>query len=103
MDPDLRFLAINHTLAEMNGIPAEAHLGKSVREVLGDFAEIVEPQLKRVLETQEPVFNLEISSVLPTRTEPGHWIGHYIPIKDATGQVDASRRGGGRDHRTKET
>jgi formate hydrogenlyase transcriptional activator len=87
LDPDLRFLAINHTLAEMNGIPAEAHLGKSVREVLGDFAEVVEPQLKRVLETQEPVFNLEISSVLPTRTEPGHWIDHCIPIPDATGKV----------------
>lgn len=31
LDADLRYLAINKNLAEMNGIPAEAHLGKSVR------------------------------------------------------------------------
>ncbi len=84
---NLRYLAINHTLAEMNGIPAEAHLGKSVREMLGDFAEFLEPQFQRVLDTGQPILNLEISSVLPTRTEPGHWIEHYIPILDATGKV----------------
>jgi formate hydrogenlyase transcriptional activator len=87
LDTDFRYLAINATLAEMNGIPAEAHLGKSVREMLGDFAELLEPQFKRVLETQQPVLNLEISSALPTRTEPGHWIEHYVPIKDETGKV----------------
>ena len=35
LDTDFRYLAINHTLAEMNGFPAEAHLGKSLREILG--------------------------------------------------------------------
>jgi formate hydrogenlyase transcriptional activator len=87
LDADFRYFSINHVLAEMNGLPAEAHLGKTVREVLGDVAEVVEPQLKRTLETRQPVLNLEISSVLPTRTEPGHWIAHYIPIKDASGEV----------------
>ncbi len=87
LDTDFRYLAINHTLAEMNGLPAEAHLGKSVREILGDFAELIEPQFRRVLETQQPILNLEISSTLPTRTEPGHWLEHYVPIKDATGEV----------------
>jgi formate hydrogenlyase transcriptional activator len=87
LDTDFRFLAINRTLAEMNGILAEAHLGKSVREVLGDFAELVEPSFNRVLATQQPVLNLEISFMLPNRTEPGHWIEQYIPIKGATGKV----------------
>jgi formate hydrogenlyase transcriptional activator len=87
LDADLRYLAINRTLAEMNGIPAEAHLGKSVREVLGDFAEVVEPQFRRVLATGQAVLNLEISFMLNNRTEPGHWIQHYVPIKDATDKV----------------
>jgi formate hydrogenlyase transcriptional activator len=87
LDTDFRYITINPTMAKMNGIPAEAHLGKSVRQVLGDFAELVEPQFRRVLETQKPVLNLEISSVLPTRNEPGHWIEHYIPIKDESGEV----------------
>jgi formate hydrogenlyase transcriptional activator len=87
LDADLRYLAINHTLAEMNGIPAEAHLGKSLREVLGDAAEVIEPQCRRVLATGQAFIDLEISTVLPTRTEAGHWIEHFIPIKDATGEV----------------
>jgi formate hydrogenlyase transcriptional activator len=87
LDTSLRFLAINHALAEMNGIPAEAHLGKSLREVLGDLAEFLEPQYRRVFETRQPVLNLEVSSILPTRTEPGHWIGHFIPILDAKDEV----------------
>jgi formate hydrogenlyase transcriptional activator len=87
LDTNFRFLGINHTLAERNGIPTSAHLGKTVREVLGDFAELVEPQLERVLATGQPVLNLATSFVLPHRSEPGHWIEHLIPIKDATGNV----------------
>jgi formate hydrogenlyase transcriptional activator len=87
LDTGFRYLAINQTLAEMNGIPASEHLGKSVREVLGDFAELVEPQFKRVLTTAQPVLNLEISFMLHNRAEPGHWIEHYIPIKDTAGKV----------------
>lgn len=87
LDTDLRYLAINDTLADMNGVPAARHLGKSIREVLGDCAELVEPQLNYVLASGQPVLNLEISSMLPQRTEPGHWIAHFIPIKDASGDV----------------
>ncbi len=87
LDTDLRYLAINRTLAEMNGIPAEAHLGKSLREMLGDAAEVIEPQCRRVLATGQPIIDLEISTVLPTRTEPGHWIEHYIPVKATTDEV----------------
>src|SRR5882757_8660179 len=53
LDTDLHFLAINPTLADMNGIPAAEHLGKTVREVLGDFADRVEPQFQHVLSTGE--------------------------------------------------
>lgn len=87
LDRDLRFLAINNTLAEMNGMAAAAHLGKTVREVLGDFADVVEPTFNRVLATGEPVLNFEVNDLLPTRTEAGHWIEHFFPIKDAAGRV----------------
>lgn len=55
--------------------------------MLGDFAEVFEPYLERVKETGLAVLNREISVVLPTRNEPGHWIGHYLPIKDKNGKV----------------
>lgn len=87
LDREYRYVAINNTLAEMNGIPAAVHLGKSVREVLGDFAELVEPLFERVFRTGEPVLDIKISSILPTRTEPGHWIEHYFPIRGLDGTV----------------
>ena len=87
LDTDFRYLAINRTMAEMNGITAETHLGKSVREMLGDFAALIEPHFEHVLATGQPILNREISAVLPTRAEPGHWIEHYVPIKDASGKV----------------
>jgi formate hydrogenlyase transcriptional activator len=87
LDTELRYVLINNTMAAMNGVPAQAHLGKSVREVLGDFSELVEPQFAGVIGTGQAVLNREISAMLPTRTEPGHWIEHYVPIKDSAGRV----------------
>ncbi len=87
LDSELRYLAINNTLAEMNGIPAPDHLGKTLREMLGDSAGALEPQLQSVLATGEPVLNFEVSAVLPTRNETGHWIEHFIPTTDDSGQV----------------
>jgi formate hydrogenlyase transcriptional activator len=83
---EFRFIAINDALAEMNGVPAAEHLGKTIREVLGDFADLVEPDLQRVLSTRE-LANVEVSATFPTRNEPGHWSAHYLPIADVTGQV----------------
>ncbi len=37
-DTDLRFLYINEWLARINGLPVEAHLGKTIDEVLEDVA-----------------------------------------------------------------
>jgi formate hydrogenlyase transcriptional activator len=87
LDRDFRYLAINETLAGINGVPVQAHLGKTVVEVLGDFAEKIEPAMRRVLTTGRPVLYLEVSSQLANRKEPGHWINHYLPIKDESGQV----------------
>jgi formate hydrogenlyase transcriptional activator len=87
LDRDFRYLAINQTLAEMNGVPAAEHVGKTVREILGDFAEVFEPQIIQVLEAGQPRLNIKISFVLHDRTEPGHWVEHYFPIKDSSGKV----------------
>jgi PAS domain S-box-containing protein len=86
-DRELRFQAVNPALAIMNGIPAEAHVGKTLREVLGDAAEVVEPAFRSVLTTGRPVLNLEVAMRLPTRKELGYWMENYFPVTDASGQV----------------
>jgi len=83
----LQYLAVNETLAQMHGIPAEDHIGKTVREILGDFADVIEPQLGRVLSTGEPV-HFELSGGPLENLPAGHWRAHYLPIKDDHGVVD---------------
>ena len=87
LDTEFRYLAINNTLANMNGVPAEKHLGKRVADVLGEVAGTVELGLGQVLATGEPVLNFEITGVLPAASVPGHWIETYFPIKDSEGEV----------------
>jgi formate hydrogenlyase transcriptional activator len=86
VDQELRFVAINDALAKINGIPASAHLGKTVREVLGELADSLEPEYRKVLATGIAA-NFEIRGRLPRRTEAGHWIGHYVPIPDENGRI----------------
>jgi formate hydrogenlyase transcriptional activator len=87
LDSALCYLAVNKILAEMNGIPIADHLGKTVRDVMGPVADDLEPQLRRVLSSGEPVLNFEVSAALPARSETGYWVDHFFPIKDATGKI----------------
>jgi formate hydrogenlyase transcriptional activator len=87
LDPLLRYVAINQTLAAINGLPAQDHIGKELPQVLGDAAPVIERKCRHVLDTRSPLLNVEVSSTLPTRVEPAHWIGHFIPIIDAQGEV----------------
>jgi formate hydrogenlyase transcriptional activator len=87
LDKDLSYVAVNHALADINGRPAVAHLGKTLREVLGELADKIEPELQRVLNTGKPVLNLEVSGMLPTRPDVAPQLAHYFPIQDGTGQV----------------
>jgi hypothetical protein len=85
-DMQLRYVAVNSALAASNHLPAEAHLGHTVRDVLGDVASSVEPAFDRALRTQQPVLR-EISGKPPARAEIVHWIATYFPVKDAAGKV----------------
>lgn len=81
LDRDLRYVQLNETLAQMNGVPVEAHLGKRVREVLPALAPVVEPVLTRIVATGEPALNIEVSGETPD--QPGvtrHWVASYFAL-----------------------
>jgi len=86
-DNELRYQALNPCLAEMHGMPMGSHLGRTMRDVLGEVALRVEPAIKQVLTTGRPVLNLEIAGALPTSKRPGRWIDNLFPAKDANGRV----------------
>ena len=88
LDRDLRFLRLNDRLAEMNGLPVAAHLGRRVREVVPDLADAAEPLFQGVLDRGEPLLNMQLSG--ETAAQPGvhrHWREHFYPMRDASGQV----------------
>jgi len=88
LDRDLRFRRLNERLAEMNGLPVAAHLGRRVREIVPDLAEAAEPLFQGVIDRAEPLLNIELSG--ETGSQPGirrHWREHYYPMKDESGQV----------------
>ena len=87
-DTDLRFRYINAWLARINGISVEAHLGKTVTDVLKDFAHGVELQLRHVIQTGEPIIKGEVE--LETMAHPGesrHYMHNYYPDKNKDGTV----------------
>ncbi len=86
-DRKLRFQAINRHLAAMNGVPVEAHLGKTLHQILGDVASRIEPLFRRVFLTGEPLLDVQLSLKLSSRSEVGHWIETFFPIKDRNGKV----------------
>jgi two-component system CheB/CheR fusion protein len=72
-DRELRFIRLNDALARSDGLPAEAHLGKTVSEALPGVGADLEAALRHVLGTGEPV-SLEVAGETPAAPgEQRHW------------------------------
>ena len=86
-DEKLCYRMCNPYLAASNGTSVESHLGKHVREILGNVGLQVEPAVQQVFATARPVLNCEVAGALPTRPDGGHWIDTFFPIADSNGSV----------------
>lgn len=81
LDSQLRYVQINEPLALINGIPAQDHIGKTLREAVGDFASVSESFHQQVLSTGQPILNQEISAELPSQSGMlRDWVVSYFPI-----------------------
>ena len=77
---DLRFVRVNQRLAKINGIPAEQHIDRTVRQIVPALADQLEPLIRKVLETGEAVLDVEIEE---TPMAPGvvrTWREHFYPF-----------------------
>lgn len=80
-DKELRFQRLNDALAEINGLPKEAHMGRAIHDLLPDVGPASAEQFRQVLETGEPVIT-EVSGMTPA--QPGvlrTWHVHYYPVR----------------------
>lgn len=87
LDSDLRYLRLNQSLADMNGLSIEAHLGQSFPTILPEVYETARPRIEQVLTTLTPT-TLEVSGTTPA--QPGvqrTWLASYYPVQLAEGGV----------------
>ncbi len=81
VDRDLRYLRINDSLAQINGIPREHHIGKTFRELLPELEDKLHDIYKNIFETGKPVLEVPIEG--ETQAKPGetrNWIGDFYPV-----------------------
>ncbi|MBV9926602.1 MAG: PAS domain-containing protein [Acidobacteria bacterium] len=86
VDAEFRYVRINAYLAAMNGVAPEDHVGRTVAEVVPELAPTVEPLFRRVMETGEPILNVEVGGETPAA--PGvkrYWLTNYYPVRPAEG------------------
>ncbi len=87
-DTELRYVRINQQLAEINGSSVEQHIGRTIRELLPELADQLEPLYQQVIDSGEPIINLEISGT--NSAQPGvmrTWLSSYYPLKNERDRV----------------
>lgn len=89
LDRELRYQRINERLARLNGQPIEAHLGKSLREIVPWLADIAEELGWRIFDSGLAIRDFELRSRDPTANGNGErfYVTHWLPLKDEAGQV----------------
>ncbi|MBT2507632.1 SpoIIE family protein phosphatase [Streptomyces sp. ISL-98] len=89
LDTDLRYVMVNPALERINGLPAEQHLGRSVREALPFLdADGIESAMRQVLATGTP--QLDQYTVGRTQGNSGTehaWSVSYYRLEDPGGKV----------------
>jgi len=88
MDRDLRYLRCNEKLAEINGIPAKDHIGRTLREMVPEIAETMESVYHHVIESGSPV--VDVVATGATAADPQkvrHFSACYYPVKSEDGVV----------------
>ncbi len=80
LDREHRYTRVNEMLAQINGLAAEDHLGRTIEGVLPIIAEAVGPVLDHVFATGEPIDGMEVDGETPARPgDPRSWLTGFFP------------------------
>ncbi|MFV0137594.1 SpoIIE family protein phosphatase [Streptomyces sp. HMX87] len=89
LDTELRYVSVNPALEQINGVPAEEHIGRTTRELLPRLdPSAVENAARRVLQTGRPL--VDQPTVGRTPADPDHdhaWSVSVYRLEDAVGTV----------------
>jgi PAS domain S-box-containing protein len=87
-DRELRYVFANPALGAINGRAAEEHVGRALGEMIPGLAPVVEPLLRRVLETGEASPERLIRDLTPANAGAVRALGStYFPVRGLDGAV----------------
>jgi PAS domain S-box-containing protein len=87
-DRDLRYVRVNDALAEMNGVPADEHAGRSVTELFPGISAGLAGELRRLLDDDAPVTQWEVASASAAApAKRRHWQVTYYPVRRPDGSA----------------
>ncbi|MFE0512438.1 SpoIIE family protein phosphatase [Streptomyces sp. NPDC058964] len=89
MDPELRYLLVNPALERIDGIPAEDHIGRHLRETL-PFSDVdtIESALRQVLTTGTPLLDQYHVGRPPSDPDRDHaWSLSFYRLEDPGGRI----------------
>jgi PAS domain S-box-containing protein len=87
-DPQLTYRRINKRMAEISGLPVEDHIGRTPWEVVPELAYKAEALMMQVVETGQPLIDVEITGETPVHPgAPRTWNAQWLPLKDKEGRI----------------
>ncbi|MDH5804332.1 MAG: PAS domain-containing protein [Gemmatimonadota bacterium] len=104
VDTEGRFLYVNERMAAITAVPLQEHLGRTLREVVPEFADQLDRDIGRVLEAGEPLLKAEYHARTredpekirsftldfhPIKEEPESYAGVLIQARDVTKRREA--------------
>jgi PAS domain S-box-containing protein len=80
-DRELRFIQVNRALADMNGVPAEQHIGRTLPEVLPQMDAAVVDSLRQVVTSGRSLLGVEVTGFTPAQPDRERtWTFNIFPI-----------------------
>ena len=88
LDRNLRWVRLNERFAELNGVSVAEHIGKTPKEVVPNLGEQAEIAMRKIIETGEPLLNLEVSGItVSTIGLRRYWNENWVPLRDNIGNI----------------
>ncbi len=80
-DTELRYARVNAALAEINGVPAADHIGRTTAELLPEMDPQISADIGDVLRTGEPIVDVEVTGSTPAAPGcPRHYQVSYYRV-----------------------
>ena len=80
-DREHRYVRINQTLAALNRLPPEAHLGHTPGEIVPSLAAMIDPAIEHVFTTGQALQQIELSRKHhPAPHALRHWLISFYPV-----------------------